>query len=55
MHTCTCVCLTVVITVVITVLVDDDNCITLKPLPEAEDYQEDYINACYVDVRYAVC
>ena len=33
---------------VITAHADDDNCIALKPLPEAEDCQGDYINACYV-------
>ena len=29
---------------------DDDNRITLEPLPDTPDCQEDYINACYVDV-----
>ena len=37
--------------VIIFALADDDNRIALKPLPEFEDYQGDYINACYVDVR----
>ena len=37
--------------VIIVALADDDNRIALKPLPEFEDYQGDYINACYVDVR----
>ena len=32
-------------------MIDDDNRIILKPLPEFEDCQGDYINACYVDVR----
>jgi protein tyrosine phosphatase len=30
---------------------DDDNRIVLKPLSDVSDYQRDYINACYVDVR----
>ena len=33
---------------------DDDNRIALKPIPEAEDCQKDYINACYVDVSYNI-
>ena len=37
--------------VIIVALADDDNRIALKPLPEFEDCQGDYINACYVDVR----
>ena len=39
--------------VIIVAFADDDNRIVLKPLPEAEDCQGDYINACYVDVSYA--
>ena len=39
--------------VIIVALADDDNRIALKPLPEFEDCQGDYINACYVDVRNA--
>ena len=30
---------------------DDENRIVLKPIPGAVDCQEDYINACYIDVR----
>ena len=30
--------------------VDDDNKIPLQPIPDTPDCQEDYINACYVDV-----
>ena len=31
--------------------VDDHNRITLNALPEYEDCQREFINACYVDVR----
>ena len=29
---------------------DDDNRIMLKPIPGHQDCQNDYINACYIDV-----
>ena len=30
--------------------IDDDNRITLEPIPEADDCYGDYINACYIHV-----
>ncbi len=30
--------------------IDDDNLIVLEPVTEREDCQNDYINACFVDV-----
>ena len=32
------------------IIIDDDNRILLKSIPEASDCQGDYINACYIDV-----
>lgn len=32
-------------------LLDDDNRVELKPLKASEEYQNDYINASYIDVR----
>ena len=29
---------------------DDDNCIVLQPTEGLSDCQNDYINACYIDV-----
>lgn len=31
--------------------VDDNNRVVLQPLDECEDFQNEYINASYVDVR----
>ena len=33
---------------------DDDNRIILKPIESNEDCQREYINACYVDVSFAL-